>query len=405
MMSLPIPVHAVFAAAVSVAFVAPERSAERLVDGLELRKVPGFRLTDHVAIAAEATDERIVDGILGRLRIIGVRRAFAVPPSDAADQARDRGARWLLRLQRTDGHLQLTLRQVDDGLWTSPSAGVLASAQVEVERVTFPVGPDGSGPPSKSVELGPNPQPGLYGPPKAMIQLPGAPLALACCPNADADALLVLTRSHLFRVDFGDRWKVTAQASLDGLDRHPTPSRFPVGVLQCDASGAAFATSDLAQGYELNPRTLAIGASLDGAPLTRSDGRWLLGALHQGLPVWKHSSGTLTWGHPGGNGALILTPDGVLRQGDMKLAKTGIGATAMTLGGTTYWVRTGTGPWQGPDEVQLGRKNRPLGRAISLPSPVRATALGQLPSGAWVLAVALPNQGQTAIQALRVVLP
>ncbi len=388
-----------------LAFVAPDRSAERLVRQLALRDVPNLRFSDPIAVAAAPGERDLADKVLGRLRVMGMRRAFAViDEQDARAIALDRGARWLLQVRRTTARLHLELRMVDAGLWTPPAPGIIASAQIDtapqppyaLSQAPSPIlGPD---------EVGPLPAPGLYGPPKAVADLPGEPLALAACPD-DSPTLLVLTRSHLFRLGVEGDWTVLAQLPLGALARQPRPSRFAIGVVQCTEDRAAFGTSDLLHGHEVDPQTLEPIRTLAGAPLAVDGDDWRPGTIADGKPVWTTDAGTLVWGYAGGRHDFVIEPDGALRHDGVQLTSTGLGATSYAFEGTVYWIRTGQGPWSGPDEVQLGAQDQAIGEPVVFPSAVRATAIGRFPDRVWTLAVALAKDDRTALQAVRVVLP
>ena len=383
-----------------------DASAELLVRNLALPTVAEYAGSDPIAVSGSDTPavERVIGLLVRRGRLV-----FRVPMSaDVTSVARDRGARWLVELDTAAGILQGRLRQVDGGLWSAPDPGIFAAAQA---RPTDAV-PNGGGPnaplfPQKA--SGPRSTAGLYGPVRKLAELPGEPLALATCPGMPTP-LLVLTRSHVFRVSLDDGWSVQAQLPLDGFEKTSTPSRFPLGVIQCpEATKAAFTTSDLATGHEIDPISLSPRSPLAGAPLayreTSPKNPWVLGVLHEGRAAWRSTDGGLVWSHPSGRRDMVLGVDGVLRLAGSVLTESGLGATAVRIDGLLYWVRTGLGTWGDADRVQLGSGDAAAGAPVELPASVRATALGRFFKDEWRLVVAVPEKGRTSLSTLRVVLP
>ena len=377
-----------------------EDAVDRLVTELGLAEVPTLRYSDPIAVVAPDGQGPLAEHVIGRLRRLGVRRVFFLTPDDAqSDAARDRGARWVLALEPSVYTLHASLRQIDGGLWRAAEPGIAASA-------TVPVVPAPNDPPLPEVAepVGPNPEPGLYGPAKALARLSGRPLALAVCP-LEANTVAVLTRTHLYRATVTNRWQTKASLPLLDLKRHPSPSRFPTGALVCTATEVAFASSDFVGGYVVDPTPWTVQHPLDGAPLAASKEGWLLGQLDAGQPSWRRPDGVVVWAHPGGYPDLALTIDGQLRRNTTVLSTSGIGATARRIDSRTVWVRTGLGPWSTPDTLQLGSEQTAHGRPVTFASSVRATALGQFGGDAWTVLTLIEQDGQTSVQALRVVLP
>ena len=382
----------------------PDRTVEQLVEGLALSKVTGLRFSEPMAVHAAATERDVAERVVGRLRARGVQHVFVVsgPADDARSTAQDRGARWLLEIRRTPTVLRASLREVDGGLWRAPASGVFSSASVMTDLIAFdPKLPADLG---DATAVGPNPVPGLYGPMQPIATLAGEPLALASCPD-EPPSLLVLTRHRLYRARWTDGWQVDAQLELDPLARHPTPSRFPIGVVTCTLDRIGVATSDLETGHEVDPIGLTVRASLAGAPLAAENRGWRLGTLHQGTAAWMGPDGVLIWSHPGGRVETVLVAEGALHHQGAPLGPSGIGASAVVHEDHLVWVRTGLSPWGTADEIQLGIDNRLVGEPVAFSTSVRATALGRFTDDTWALIVAVPADGQTVLSALRVVLP
>lgn len=379
-----------------------EACAEAVLRDLSLSDVPGFRLSDPTAVSGR--DRLAVERAVGLLRRGGAANVFVVPSTpETARIAQDRGAKWWLELTWSTDALSGRLRQVDDGLWRAPGPGIVASARAPVDqRAAGPLAPNvqDTAPPGPSAAPA-----GLHGPPRALGELPGEPLAMAACP-AEPATLLVLTRTHLFRVELTNGWAVQAQLPLDGFDRHPTPSRFPLGTVLCTALGrAAFATSDLAEGHEIEPTSLTPQRSLPGIPLAADESGWVLGRLYDGQAAWQGPDDRLLWGYPSGRPGFVLTRDGAIADDARRLTESGLGATVIETDGAAYWVRTGLGPWGGTDTVQLGEGTDPIGEVVGLPMPVRAMTVGRFPGPDRALLLALADGGRTSVQALQVVLP
>ena len=376
----------------------PSDAAVRaLVSRLSLANVSTLRSSDPVAIVALPEDRALAERTIGHLRATGLERVFLLPDADGpvAERARDLGARWLLEITQTLDALQARLRQIDGGLWAAPEPGIFATARVPLQAIESPPGAD---------PVGPNPKAGLYGPLTPLGQLPGEPLALATCADVP-DRLLVLTRSHVFRVRLGGGWQVEAELSLENLERAAVPSRFPVGALTCADGDVGFATSDLATGYRVDAEALTTPIPLPGAPIATDGQSWRYARLHDGVAAWRDPDGALTWGHPGGFLDVALVTEGAIHRAGAPLTPSGLGATAAEHEDSLYWVRTGLAPWGEPDEVQLGVEGQALGPPVALPASVRATALGRFSGDAWTLVVAWSSAKRAIIQALRVVMP
>ncbi len=368
-----------------------------LVGRLALGDLATFHPADPLAIVAAPEDRTLAERTIGHLRATGLDRVFLLPHADepAAARARDLGAQWLLEIAQTMDELQARLRQIDGGLWNPPAAGILATARVPLQAIDAPPGSD---------LAGPNPRAGVYGPLMPLGELPGEPLALAACADVP-DRLIVLTRSHVFRVRLGDGWKVEAELPLDGLEPTSVRSRFPVGTVTCAVGQVGFATSDLATGYRVDTEALSAPTPLSGAPMATDGQSWRFARLHDGVAAWRDPDGALTWGHPGGLSDLVLVTEGAIHRAGAPLTPSGLGATAAEHEGRVFWVRTGLGRWGEPDEVQLGVEGQALGPPVALPTSVRATALGRFTGDAWTLVVAWSHEGRSVIQGLRVVMP
>ena len=383
----------------------PDPIVDRLVRNLALSDVPGLRLSEPIAVHAAPKDHEIAEQVIGRLRAAGGRRIFIVAgtPDEASTVAQDRGARWLLEVERVPEALQARLRQVDAGLWSSPATGIFASALVTVAPMPIDLSAplDNGGDPNV---VGPHPAPGIYGPARELVTLAGVPLALAVCPD-EPQSLIVLTRSTLYKGRFAGGWRIEAQLPLAELPPRPVRSRFPVGVAVCTTDRVAFATSDIDGGYEVDSTTLAVKATLSGAPIAADAGRWRLAALHEGTPAWRGVDGVLVWSHPGGRPDLAIVAEGALHRSGAPVGPTGLGGSAIDYKDRLLWIRTGLGPWGAPDEIQLGLDSKLFGEPFAFERSVRATALGRFTSGAWTLIVALRADESTALSALRVVLP
>ena len=386
-----------------VNLLTPSETVDRLVTDLALDKVPDLQLNEPIAVTASSSHRELLERVVGRLRAVGAKSVFMITGVESPPRAaRDRGARWLLELERTPDTVQARLRQVDDGLWRPPSTGIFASALIAVSPLpsgpTAPAGRDGP------EAVGPNPPAGLYGPTKTLGDVPGEPLALATCPTTPA-TLIVLTRSALYRVQLDEPARVQAELQLNTLARSPMPSRFPLGIAHCREEVVAFATSDLAGGHEVDAITLKPRRLLGGSPVAFENGDWVVAQPHEGRPQWRAPNDVFVWSHLAGRTDVALVAEGAIHRNGTVLSPSGLGATAIMVEEQLIWVRTGLGPWGGPDEVQLGTDNRPLGDVVPLPSPVRASTLGRFFGPAWSLIIALPTEGRTSLQALRVVLP
>ncbi|MEL7371486.1 MAG: hypothetical protein AAFN74_21365 [Myxococcota bacterium] len=391
------------AAPVTSDALTPPRAVDRLVAQLGLPRVAGFRMSDPLIVAALPSDRPLAEQLIGRLRALGVQQLRLVKlTASIVEEVRDEGGRWLLDIRRTPEAVHLRLREVDGGLWRAPDPGLFAEATVP----TTPLPPDprtdepllpGADP------MGPIPTAGVYGPARQLGELPGMPLAMAACETEQT--ALVLTRTHLFRISLQNGFEILAQLALEGFERRPTPSRFPIGTVVCASIGSAFGTSDFAKGYEVDPTSLILRETLAGAPVASDGQSWLLAELSDGQPQWTVDS-IARWSYLGGLPHVTTDPTGRVAIGEAQIGQSGLGATAIQNNDDLIWVRTGLKPWgQAEDEVQLAVNDRVLGDTVAFPNSVRATALGQFAGPAWSLLVALDQGQRTIIQSLRVVLP